>query len=92
VRSRAPTGAKYNREGLGPLAKIRQNLQASARTPFEARGLLSGTVIRVPPMLLNPAGKHLQNKPYTADKARFKSRPRLPRDATSSEPSLGREQ
>jgi hypothetical protein len=37
-------------------------------------------------MLLNPAGKHLQNKPYAADKARFKLRPRLPRDATSSEP------
>jgi hypothetical protein len=32
-----------------PLAKIRQNLQASARTPFEARGLLSGTVIRGTP-------------------------------------------
>jgi hypothetical protein len=43
-------------------------------------------------MLLNPAGKHLQNKPYTTDKARFKSRPRLSRDATPSEPSLGREQ
>jgi hypothetical protein len=43
-------------------------------------------------MLLNPAGKYLQNKTYTADKARFKSGPRLPRDATSSEPSLGREQ
>jgi hypothetical protein len=43
-------------------------------------------------MLLNTAEKHLQNKPYTADKARFKSGPRLPRDATSSEPSLGREQ
>jgi hypothetical protein len=43
-------------------------------------------------MLLSTAEKHLQNKPYTADKARFKSRPRLPRDATSSEPSLGREQ
>jgi hypothetical protein len=33
----------------GPLAKIRQNLQASARTPFEARGLLSGIVIRGTP-------------------------------------------
>jgi hypothetical protein len=33
----------------GPLAKIRQNLQASARTPFEARGLLSGTIIRGTP-------------------------------------------
>jgi hypothetical protein len=43
-------------------------------------------------MLLNMAEKHLQNKPYTANKARFKSGPRLPRDATSSEPSLGWEQ
>jgi hypothetical protein len=33
----------------GPLAKIRKNLQASAHTPFEARGLLSGTVIRGTP-------------------------------------------
>jgi hypothetical protein len=33
----------------GPLAKIWQNLQASARTPVEARGLLSGTVIRGTP-------------------------------------------
>jgi hypothetical protein len=40
-------------------------------------------------MLLNPAGKRLQNKPYMAGKARFKSGPRLPRDATSSELSLG---
>jgi hypothetical protein len=43
-------------------------------------------------MLLNLAGKHLQNKPYTTDKARFKSRPHLPRDATPSEPGLEREQ
>jgi hypothetical protein len=43
-------------------------------------------------MLLNPAKKYLQNKPYMADKARFKLGPRLPRDATSSEPSLGWEQ
>jgi hypothetical protein len=49
VRSCAPTGTKYNREGLGPLANIRQNLQASARTLFEAQGLLSGTVIRGTP-------------------------------------------
>jgi hypothetical protein len=40
-------------------------------------------------MLLNTTEKHLQNKPYTADKARFKSGPRLPRDATSSEPTSG---
>jgi hypothetical protein len=50
---------------------------------------LLGTVIRGTPMLLNPAGKRLQNKPYPADEARFKSGPRLPRDATSSEPCLG---
>jgi hypothetical protein len=43
-------------------------------------------------MLLNTAEKHLQNKSYTTDKAQFKSGPRLPRDATSSEPSLGWEQ
>jgi hypothetical protein len=40
-------------------------------------------------MPLNTAEKHLQNKPYTAGKARFRSRPHLTRDATSSEPSLG---
>jgi hypothetical protein len=49
VRSRAPIGAKYNREGLVPLQKLRQNLQASIYTPFEARGLLSGTIIRGTP-------------------------------------------
>jgi hypothetical protein len=49
VRSRAPNGTKYNRERLVPLQKIRQNLQASAFTPFQARGLLSGTVIRGTP-------------------------------------------
>jgi hypothetical protein len=63
VRSRAPIGTKYNRERLVPLQKIWQNLQASTYTPFEARGLLSGTVIRGIPILLNMAGKHLQNKP-----------------------------
>jgi hypothetical protein len=49
VRSRAPIGTKYNRERLVPLQKIRQNLQASTYTPFEARGLLLGTVIRGTP-------------------------------------------
>jgi hypothetical protein len=49
VRSRAPTGTKYNREGSVPLQKIRQNLQASTYTPFEAQGLLSGIVIRGTP-------------------------------------------
>ena len=46
MRSRAPTRTKYNREGPVPLQKNRQNLQASIYTPFEARRLLSGTVIR----------------------------------------------
>ena len=47
VRSRAPTGTKRNRERLVPLAKkCDESLQASANTPFEARGLLSGTIIR----------------------------------------------
>jgi hypothetical protein len=41
----------------GPLAKIRQNLQASAYSPFEARGLLSDTVIRGTPN----TPKHGQN-------------------------------
>jgi hypothetical protein len=49
VRSRAPIGTKYDQERLVPLQKIRQNLQASTYTPFEARGLLSGTVIRGTP-------------------------------------------
>jgi hypothetical protein len=49
VRSRAPIGTKYNRERLVPLQKIRHNLQASTYTPFEAWGLLSGTVIRGSP-------------------------------------------
>jgi hypothetical protein len=51
-----PTGAlarthrnKIRPRRAGPLAKIRQNLQASTYTPFEARGLLSGTVIRGTP-------------------------------------------
>jgi hypothetical protein len=51
-----PTGAlarthrnKIRPIRAGPLAKIRQNLQASTYTSFEARGLLSGTVIRGTP-------------------------------------------
>ena len=35
---------------VGPLAKkCDESLQASANTPFEARGLLSGTIIRGTP-------------------------------------------
>jgi hypothetical protein len=51
----------------GPLAKkCDKSLQASINTPFEARGLLSGTIIRVPPRLLISAGnRHL----HKAEKA-----------------------
>jgi hypothetical protein len=49
VRSRAPTGTKCNRERPVPSQKVRQSLQASTNTPFEARGLLSGTIIRGTP-------------------------------------------
>jgi hypothetical protein len=44
-----PARTKYNRERPVPSPKMRQNLQASTNTPFEARGLLSGTVIRGTP-------------------------------------------
>jgi hypothetical protein len=47
VHSRAPTGTKCNRERPIPLQKkCDKSLQASINTPFEARGLLSGTIIR----------------------------------------------
>jgi hypothetical protein len=49
-------------KGRSPRKKLRQSLQASANTPFEARGLLSGTVIRGTPTLLNTAGNHHQHK------------------------------
>jgi hypothetical protein len=49
VRSRAPIETKHHREGLVSLQKIWQNLQASAYTPYEARGLLLGTIIRDTP-------------------------------------------
>jgi hypothetical protein len=71
-------------------------LQKSGRTskrvpalPLRLGGYCRVPYLGVPPILLNVAEKHLQSKPYMADKARFKSRPHLPRDATSSEPSLG---
>jgi hypothetical protein len=73
------------------LQKIWQNLQVSTYTPFEARGLLSGIVIRGTPMLLNLAEKHLQNKPSTTDK-HGSSQGLVGHDLASSEPSLGRRQ
>jgi hypothetical protein len=45
----SPTRTKCNRERPVPLQKVRQSLQASTNTPFEARGLLSGTIIRGTP-------------------------------------------
>jgi hypothetical protein len=36
-------------KGRSPCKKVRQSLQASTNTPFEARGLLSGTIIRGTP-------------------------------------------
>jgi hypothetical protein len=36
-------------KGRSPRKKVRQSLQASTNTPFEARGLLSGTVVRGTP-------------------------------------------
>jgi hypothetical protein len=41
---------------------MRQSLQASTNTPFEARGLLSGTIISGTPTQLNTAGNHPQHK------------------------------
>jgi hypothetical protein len=93
VRSRAPIGTEYDREGLVPLQKLQQNLQASTYTPFEARGLLSGTVIRGTPMLLNLAGKHLQNKlQRLISTVQVKASSTKGRDLASPEPGLGREQ
>jgi hypothetical protein len=68
VRSRAPIGTKYNRERLVPLQKIRQNLQASAYTPFEARWLLSGTVIRGTPNTPKHDWKTSSEQTVKADK------------------------
>jgi hypothetical protein len=36
-------------KGRSPCKKVRQSLQASTHTPFEARGQLSGTIIRGTP-------------------------------------------
>jgi hypothetical protein len=48
---------------VGPLAKkCDKSLQASINTPFEARGLLSGTIIRGTPRLLISAGNPHQHK------------------------------
>jgi hypothetical protein len=57
-----PPEQNITEKDRSPCKKVRQSLQASTNTPFEARGLLSGTIIRVPPTLLNSAGNHHQCK------------------------------
>jgi hypothetical protein len=70
---------------------MRQSLQASTNTPFEARGLLSGTVIRVPPTLLNTAGKHPQHKLQTLmGMVQVKTSSTKGHNLASPEPGLGR--
>jgi hypothetical protein len=94
VRSRAPTGTKRNRERSVPLQKSAdKSLQASINTPFEARGLLSGTIIRGTPkslksQLVNPISTKLQ-RPDGATQAKA---PPKGHDPASSEPGLGQRQ
>jgi hypothetical protein len=57
-----PPERSVTEKGRSPCKKVRQSLQASTNTRFEARGLLSGTIIRGTPRLLNSAGKHHQHK------------------------------
>jgi hypothetical protein len=44
-----PLEQSITEKGRSPHKKVRQSLQASTNTPFEARGLLSGTAIRGTP-------------------------------------------
>jgi hypothetical protein len=44
-----PPEQNANEKGRSPCKKVRQSLQVSTNTPFEARGLLSGTIIRGTP-------------------------------------------
>jgi hypothetical protein len=44
-----PLEQSVTEKGRSPRKKVRQSLQASTNTPFEAWGLLSGTVIRGAP-------------------------------------------
>jgi hypothetical protein len=93
VRSHAPTETKYNRGRPVPSQKVRQGLQASTNTPFETRGLLSGTVIRGIPTLLNTAGNHHQHKlQRLMGTVQVKTSPTKGRNLASPDPDLGREQ
>jgi hypothetical protein len=44
-----PPEQNVTEKGRSPCKKVRQSLQASTNTPFEARGLLSGTITRGTP-------------------------------------------
>jgi hypothetical protein len=44
-----PPEQSVTEKDRSPCKKVRQSLQASTNTPFEARGLVSGTVIRGTP-------------------------------------------
>jgi hypothetical protein len=48
-----PSEQNATEKGRPPCKKVRQSLQASTHTPFEARGLLSGIVIRGTPKAPN---------------------------------------
>ena len=48
-----PPERNATERGRSPCKKVRQSLQASTNTPFEARGLLSGTIIRGTPKTPN---------------------------------------
>jgi hypothetical protein len=69
------------------LQKIRQNLQASAYTPFEARGLLSGTIIRGTPNTPKHGWKISLKQIVKAGKNGSRLKLHLPRDAISSRSS-----
>jgi hypothetical protein len=69
------------------MQKIRQNLQASAYTPFEAQGLLSGTVIRGTPNSPKHGWKTSSKQTVKTGKRGSKLKPRLPTDVISSRPS-----
>jgi hypothetical protein len=86
-----PPEKSITEKGRSPRKKVRQSLQASTNTPFEARGLLSGTVIRGTPN--TPKTRLVTTISTSCRWARFRSRLRLPkgRDLASPESGLGRE-
>jgi hypothetical protein len=76
---------------LGPTLVLRRCLSLSRK--WIAIIILSGTVIRGTPMLLNLAGKHLQNEPQRLiSTVQVKASSTKGRDLASPEPGLGREQ